>query len=107
MNYRDAGLLTYGHNCEICAHSAVEVHHIDYQEHQQVEDMLRYLWKNGQDYSKELAEAQAKGYLTFKNGQLAKDDRTTNTSVLCGNCHNLVHRIDVGKKLLKALQPRK
>jgi hypothetical protein len=38
--------------------------------------------------------------------QLSKNDDTKNTSVLCGNCHSLVHTMDVGKKLLKVIKER-
>jgi len=105
--YRERGLNTYGNKCEICGYGLVEVHHLDYQEHQEVEDRLRKAVKKNEDITELLAEARKKGYLFWDGRQLEKDNRSTNLSVLCGNCHTLVHRIDCGLKLLKALPPRK
>lgn len=105
--YRERGLNTYGNKCEICGFGLVEVHHLDYQEHQEVEDQLRKAVRKNQDITELLEEARKKGYLFWDGRQLEKDNRSTNLSVLCGNCHTLVHRIDCGLKLLKALPPRK
>lgn len=106
VSYRTTGVTTYGTRCEICGHGAVEVHHIDYQEHQQMEDLLRYAEKYNQPISSLLEEAKSKGYLYWLNGQLSKDDRSTNLSCLCPNCHTLIHTMDVGKKLLRAIPKR-
>ena len=107
MGYRQDALTTYGNKCEICANSIVEVHHIDYQEHQELEDTIRYLNKNNNDISETIKEAKNSGYLFWDGYQLSKDDRTTNLSVLCCNCHTLIHRINVGKKLLRVLSKRR
>jgi predicted restriction endonuclease len=46
--YRKAALEKYGEACEICGHrTSLEVHHIDYQEHQAVEDELKKSQKLG------------------------------------------------------------
>jgi predicted HNH restriction endonuclease len=104
-NYREAALKTYGEACELCGHrTSLEIHHINYQEHQEVEDELRY-------YPTETninnAKEQGFDYYNPKTKQLSKDDSTTNLSVLCGNCHSLCHLIDYGKNILKALKERK
>jgi predicted HNH restriction endonuclease len=106
-DYRQAGIETYGDRCELCQFSLVEVHHIDYQEHQELENRIRATVKAKKDITSLLIEAVEKGYLEWKNNQLEKDNRSTNLAVLCGNCHTLIHRIDCGKKLLGALRPRK
>lgn len=106
MGYREDGIGVYGDKCELCGHGLVEVHHIDYQEHQEIEDMLRYLSKYGNDITELLAEAKSKGYLYWSGHQLSKDDLTRNLSVLCPNCHTLVHRVNMGKKLLRVLPKR-
>jgi hypothetical protein len=108
-HYRENALKTYGESCEICGHrTSLEVHHINYQEQQQMEQMLRFAYKyKDPQYKEMLSEAKSKGFVEFNNNQLAKDDSTTNLSVLCGNCHSLIHTIDVGMKLLKAIKPRK
>lgn len=105
--YRRLGLETYGDKCEICGFSIVEVHHIDYQEHQEVEDYIRYLSKNNHDVSKLVEEAKELGYLNWDGHQLSKDDRSENLAVLCPNCHRFIHRLNVGKKILRVLDKRK
>lgn len=107
MGYRETALMTYGSKCEICTYGIVEVHHIAYQEHQEVEDYIRYLAKNGNDISIELEKARALGFLFWDGRQLDKDDRSTNLSCLCSNCHYLIHLMNVGLKLLKAIPKRK
>lgn len=110
--YRKAALRTYGESCELCGHrTSLEVHHIDYQEHQKMENELRTMVKlnaDNRDYLNQLEEAKKQGYDYFdkKISQLSKNDDTVNTSVLCGNCHSLCHLIDYGKNILKALKPR-
>jgi ribosomal protein L44E len=111
--YRKAALTKYGEQCELCGHrTSLEVHHIDYQEHQAMEDNLRNMNrdmnKDGKVYLNLLNQAKYSGYDMFdtKTNQLTKNDDTRNTSVLCGNCHSLIHLMDVGKLLLKALKPR-
>lgn len=109
-NYRDSALEKYGHQCELCGHTMVEVHHIDYQEHQQFEDLLRHQLKyDAMEFSRTMEKAKQAGYDIFDSGsrQLSKNDDTKNLSVLCANCHGLCHLIDYGKKLLKALKQRR
>lgn len=106
-DYREIGLETYGDKCEICGHSMVEVHHISYQEQWALEIELRKAVKAKRDISKLLQKAKDQGYLEWDGNQLSKDNRSTNLSVLCGNCHTLIHRIDVGMNLIKAIDRRK
>lgn len=110
-NYRDVALTVYGKSCELCGHRiSLEVHHIDYKEHQQFEDTLRYQLKyDTMAFSKTMAEAKKSGYDIFNSNdkQLSKNDDSENLSVLCGNCHSLCHIIDYGKNLLNAIPPRK
>jgi hypothetical protein len=112
-HYRESALKTYGEACEICGHrTSLEVHHIDYQEHQEMEEQLRRLNKDmnkdGKVYLNLLNRAKESGWDIFnpKLGQLSKNDDTVNTSVLCGNCHSFLHLVDYGKLLLKAINPR-
>ena len=99
-HYRESALETYGEVCEICGHkTSLEVHHIDYQEQWEMEKKVR-------DNNSLVSEAKKLGYLEFKRNQLSKNDSTKNLAVLCGNCHGLMHTLDVGKKLLKALKER-
>jgi hypothetical protein len=112
-NYRKSALRTYGEACEICGHrSSLEVHHIDYQEHQLMENTIRNMNmdmnKDGKVYLNLLNQAKEYGWDEFnpKLGQLTKNDSTENTSVLCGNCHSFLHLVDYGKKLLNAIKPR-
>ena len=108
--YREAALLTYGDTCELCGHRVcVEVHHIDYIEHQVMEQELRNAQKAGQLTNDLLLKAKNLGYDFYDvvTKQLSKNDSTLNTSVLCGNCHSQCHLIDYGKKILRALKPRR
>lgn len=110
-NYRESALKTYGETCELCGHrTSLEVHHIDYKEHQELEDTLRHQVKfDTMAFSKTMTEAKKLGYDAFNSDakQLSKNDDTKNLSVLCGNCHSLCHLIDYGKNLLKALKSRR
>jgi hypothetical protein len=108
-NYRKSALRTYGEACEICGHrTSLEVHHIDYQEHQAMENKLRdgIKAKDVELYRTLVQEAITMGYDQWVDGQLSKNDDTGNTSVLCGNCHSFLHLVDYGKKLLNAIKPR-
>lgn len=107
MDYRQIGLDTYGQRCEFCGNSMVEVHHIDYQEHQNMENRIRRAAKNLMDLTLLLEEANQKGWLKWDGKDLEKNNSSFNLSVLCGNCHNLVHRMDVGMKILGALERRR
>jgi hypothetical protein len=103
-NYRKSALRTYGEACEICGHrTSLEVHHIDYQEHQEIEDRIKK-----EPLPQFINEAIGKGYNEWNpvTKQLSKNDDTANTSVLCGNCHSFLHLVDYGKKLLNAIKPR-
>ena len=109
--YRKSALRIYGEACEICGHrQTLEIHHIDYQEHQEVENHLRQVAKSvNKDYIiGEMAKAKEQGYDIFDSriGQLSKNDDTGNLSVLCGNCHSFLHLVDYGKLLLNAIKPR-
>jgi hypothetical protein len=108
-NYHENALKTYGESCEICGfRSCLEVHHINYQEHQASEEIVRRTEKNKpENLTVVLRAAKSGGFDEYKNGQLSKDDSTKNLSVLCGNCHSLMHKLDVGMKLLNALKERK
>lgn len=109
-DYRNSALNTYGDSCELCGHrTSLEVHHINYQEQWDIERKIRSAEKKSQlNLVNELIDtAKSMGFDEYKDGQLSKDDSTTNLSVLCGNCHSLVHLIDVGLKLLRALKPRR
>lgn len=109
-NYREAALKTYGESCELCGHrTSLEVHHIDYLEHQVMENKIRLSIKQNATNQTEQLKQQARqlGYDEFFDGQLAKNDSTLNLSVLCGNCHSQCHLIDYGKNLLKALKSRR
>lgn len=109
-DYRQVGIETYGDRCEICGYaSIIEVHHTHYQEHQALEDRIRRAYRNNMDISLLLEEAKGQGWLFFdkKTLQLDKGHQPSLLSVLCGNCHSLIHKMDVGLKLLKALKPRK
>jgi len=108
-NYRKSALRTYGEACEICGHrTSLEVHHIDYQEHQAMEETLRNYQKSGELTTDILNHAKLLGYDFYDVvlRQLSKNDDTANTSVLCGNCHSFLHLVDYGKKLLNAIKPR-
>jgi len=106
MDYRQLGLETYGYKCEICSYSIVEIHHISYKEQWDLEIKLRK--ENRLEETLELLkQARELGFTTWRNNQLSKDDRSTNLAVLCGNCHSLIHRLDVGMNLLKVIDRRK
>lgn len=106
MDYRQLGLETYGYKCEICSYSIVEIHHISYKEQWDLEKKLRKE-KELEEILELLKRARELGFLNWDGKQLSKDDRSTNLSVLCGNCHSLIHRLDVGMNLLKVIDRRK
>lgn len=109
-NYRESALKTYGESCELCGHrTSLEVHHIDYLEHQAMENKLRNAKRADGNLTALTVEAKEQGYDEYYHtkGQLSKNDSTLNLSVLCGNCHSLCHLIDYGKNILKALKPRR
>jgi hypothetical protein len=110
-HYHDSAINKYGKRCEICGFAVgLEVHHLNYQEHQDIEDQIRKA-ERSKDHEEMIAllnKAKAMGFVEYdsKTGQLAKDDSTRNLSVLCANHHNFVHITDMGLKILKALPPR-
>ena len=109
-HYHDSAIETYGDSCEICGHRmCLEVHHLDYQEHQEIEDRIRIADtdKKKKGLPELLKEAKEKNYLEYHSNQLSKNDSVKNLSVLCGNCHKFIHKIDCGQLLLKALKDRK
>lgn len=106
-HYREEAIKTYGEACEICGYpSATEVHHIDYQEQWAMEAKLRAL-DGKANFLDIMRVAKEKGYLEYRNRQLSKNDNTLNLACLCGNCHTLMHKLDVGMKLLKVLKERR
>jgi len=105
--YRELGLATYGDKCEICGHSMVEVHHINYKLHQQEEDRIRKAIKKGEPIDQLIDNAKKLGFQYWDGHDLEKDNSSTNLSVLCSNCHTLIHRLDAGMSLLKVLSERK
>lgn len=106
MGYRETGIDTYGHKCEICGFSVVEVHHINYPLHDEWEKKIRTAYRKGDSVVELLEVADKLGFLKWDGQDLSKDDRSTNLAVLCGNCHSLVHLFDAGLKLLKAIPKR-
>lgn len=106
--YRKSALIQYGESCELCGHrTSLEVHHINYQEQQEIERKIREADRKALAIGGLIEIAKSMGFDEYKNGQLSKDDNTKNLSVLCGNCHSFVHLIDMGLKLLRALKPRR
>jgi predicted metalloendopeptidase len=108
-HYHDSAINKYGKRCEICGFAVgLEVHHLNYQEHQAIEDQIRKAERSG-DHEEMIAlinKAKAMGFDEYVNFQLAKDDSTRNLSVVCANHHNFIHITDMGLKILKALPPR-
>jgi hypothetical protein len=90
-DYTEIGHETYGTKCEWvgCEWDAAttDVHHINYQQHQKLEDLLR-TQKNNSHF------------------QLAKDDDSKNLAVLCPNHHRYTHSKDIGLKILQFLPER-
>lgn len=111
MGYSTVAKKVYGDKCELCGwgKATADVHHIDYQEHWEMEDRLRDLWKqkNMEEFDRVQAIALMEGYGLFLNNQLPKNDNPGNLAVLCPNCHRELHFYDHGKKVLEALPPRK
>jgi hypothetical protein len=107
IGYREIGLNAYGNKCEMCGFSLVEVHHVDYKLHQDMENALRLALKRGQDTYELLQKAKTLGFLEWDGHDLSKDNRSTNLSVLCPNHHTLVHTADLGLALLKLIPKRK
>lgn len=109
-HYRKTALEKYGEACELCGHrTSIEVHHIDYQQQQAMEKRLREALKYIEpEFDQIMKEAIGAGYDEFDKEarSLSKNDDSQNICVLCCNCHALMHKLDIGKKLLRALKPR-
>lgn len=113
--YRADALQAYGTACEWigCGWNAgsCDAHHIDYQEHQEHEDLIRKFSKleDKTYYIEALKEAKELGYLSYdvKEKQLEKDNTVHNIAVLCPNHHRFVHTLDLGMKLLDYIPERK
>lgn len=105
----------YGESCEFigCGWNAetCDTHHIDYQEHQALENEMRKALKDEDNtYLASLqAQAFARNYGEFntKTRQLPKNDSTVNLSILCPNHHRYVHGKDLGMRILDYIPVRK
>jgi hypothetical protein len=112
--YSQDGKAAYGHKCEFigCGWDAAtcDVHHINYREHQMVEDGLREAYKTGSANMIEFYENRRleHGFREYNRNtrQLPKDDRVQNLSVLCPNHHRYLHDIDMGMDILQYIPKR-
>jgi hypothetical protein len=108
MSYAEKAKETYGTACEWIGcgwnQGTCDTHHIDYQEHQEIEDALRFFLRknNIESFLAFEKEAVEKGYGRFdkEDNQLSKNDAKENLAVLCPNHHRYVHTNDLGMKLL-------
>jgi hypothetical protein len=115
MEYSDLGRKTYGEKCEFdsCGWdtAACDVHHIGYQEQQDFEKRIRaaYKAKDTNTFTTLKSKARSAGYLDYDAfaGQLEKDNRSHNLSVLCPNHHRYVHHVDMGMEILNHIPTRK
>lgn len=115
MGYSENAKAAYGVTCEWigCGWNMgwCDVHHLNYQEHQALEDQMRACVKkndmNTLDALQARALTQGYGYFNFKERQLPKKDGIENLSVLCPNHHRYIHTIDLGLKALIYLPERK
>lgn len=115
MGYAEQGKEAYGTSCEWIGcgwnQGTCDVHHISYQEHQEIENHLRaYYMMNDEESFQEMQEvAYSWGYGAFnkKTRQLPKDDRIENLSVLCPNHHRFVHTQDMGMNIASYIPRRK
>lgn len=113
--YHNTATEVYGSKCEWigCGWDAadLDVHHISYQEQQEIETEIRKAINSGNmdQFAQLLAKAQDMGYPHYdqKDRQLDKDDRASNLTVLCPNHHRFVHTEDLGMKVLTFIPPRK
>lgn len=114
-NYHDDALAAYGTVCEWvgCGWNVAEcdVHHISYQEQQEIEKTIRNAIKIGDMnlFAQLLVKANDMGYLHYdkKTNQLEKDNRVSNLTVLCPNHHRYTHEQDLGKAILSYIPIRK
>ena len=115
MNYSDYGRSVYGNACEFdeCNwnDATCDVHHINYQEQQAIEEKIREYKKDNKLEEKEklIVVAKKRGFLDYdeKTNQLSKDDRASNLCVLCPNHHRYVHYVDMGKDVLTRIKERR
>ncbi len=113
--YAILGMQTYGSQCEFggCGwkEATCDVHHINYQEQQDIEKRIRSSVKesNVELTNQLILEANQKGFLFFdyESMDLEKDHRSINLAILCPNHHRYVHHIDMGMDILKKIPPRK
>jgi hypothetical protein len=111
-DYRKTGKKAYGEVCEFdgCGWSdaSCDVHHIDYQEQQAMERMIRSERDTIEFYRlTQFAKEQGWGDYDRSTRQLGKNDDISNLAVLCPNHHRYVHTKDLGLKVLENLPPRK
>lgn len=115
MSYSETARHTYGNKCEWigCGWNAdtCDVHHINYQEQQTLEDALRLAYRTANMsmialYEKRREEMGFKSY-NIRTGQLPKDDDSKNLAVLCPNHHRYLHGKDLGMEVLKYIPARK
>lgn len=112
--YSKAGREAYGEACEFigCGWDAAicDVHHINYQEQQMVENGIREALQSGSKNMLEFYENRRKelgfGPFNKNTNQLPKDDGVKNLSVLCPNHHRYVHTVDMGMDILKYIPKR-
>ena len=113
--YAEIGIETYGSKCEFnkCGweDATCDVHHINYQEQQEIEKKIRRAIKeNNVELTNQLIlEACQKGFLFFnyETMDLEKDHRSMNLAILCPNHHRYVHYVDMGMDILNKIPPRK
>lgn len=114
-DYSDDAKKVYGNACEFdgCGwqEASCDVHHINYDEQQGIEVLIRQALKKKDNVKAEqlIKQAKDKGFLSFdkKTMELDKDNRTTNLAVLCPNHHRYTHFKDLKMSILNHLPPRK
>lgn len=101
MTYSEIAARVYGTKCEWAGcgwdEAGCDVHHIDYQEHQNIENALRA--------GVSITYPEKFGVLI--DGQLPKNDSSDNLTVLCPNHHRYVHHTDLGLEVLKYIPDRR
>jgi hypothetical protein len=115
MGYAEKAKAMYGDKCEWfgCGwdQGTCDVHHMNYGNHQDMENHLRaYFIMNDMksfDLMQVVATSMGCGLFNFKTRQLPKDDRTQNTVVLCPNHHRFVHTIDLKMNIVSYIPKRK
>lgn len=113
MSYSEKAKKSYGKVCEFdgCGWSlSCDVHHINYQEIEALEsryqDAMHMKWFEKMDELTEIAKE--KGFSHFDlRGNLKKDDRLNNLTVVCPNHHRYIHHYDMGISVLSHIPNRK